>query len=92
MHNAELYGRVLRVNYAQRHQVRAGYQGFNTQPVWAEADDFATRLEEREREKRMQEEEKSFSLSKPVAEQPGPAQGLREDPMEAAEREARQEG
>ena len=40
MHNSELYGRVLRVNYAQPMKIKGGEQGFATQPVWADADQY----------------------------------------------------
>ena len=32
MHNSELYGRVLRVNYAQPMKIKGGEMGFATQP------------------------------------------------------------
>lgn len=37
---AELYGRVLRVNYAQPNKIKGGDKGFATQAVWADADDW----------------------------------------------------
>ena len=40
MHNAELYGRVLRCNYAQPMKIKGGDKGFSHQPVWADADDW----------------------------------------------------
>ena len=33
MHNAELYGRVLRVNYAQPMKIKGGDKGWSHQPV-----------------------------------------------------------
>lgn len=45
MHNAELYGRVLRCNYAQPAK-GGGARG--AQPVWADADDYQERLQEQE--------------------------------------------
>lgn len=36
----ELYGRVLRVNYAQPNKIKGGDKGFATQAVWADADDW----------------------------------------------------
>ena len=40
MHNAELYGRVLRCNFAQPMKIKGGDKGFSHQPVWADADDW----------------------------------------------------
>lgn len=37
---AELYGRVLRVNYAQPMKIKGGDKGWASQPVWADADDW----------------------------------------------------
>lgn len=44
MHNSELYGRVLRCNYAQPMKIKGGEQGWSHQPVWADADQYATDL------------------------------------------------
>ena len=41
MHNGELYGRVLRCNYAQPMKIKGGEQGWSHQPVWADADQYA---------------------------------------------------
>jgi peptidyl-prolyl isomerase E (cyclophilin E) len=46
MHNAELYGRVLRCNYAQPMKIKGGEVGWSTQPVWADADEYQERLQE----------------------------------------------
>lgn len=40
MHNAELYGRVLRCNYAQPMKIKGGDKGWSHQAVWADADDW----------------------------------------------------
>lgn len=40
MNNAELFGRVLRVNYAQPMKIKGGDKGWSHQPVWADADDW----------------------------------------------------
>ena len=45
MHNAELYGRVLRCNYAQPQKIRGGDAGFSNLPVWADADAYQEALE-----------------------------------------------
>jgi peptidyl-prolyl isomerase E (cyclophilin E) len=52
MHNAELYGRVLRTNYAQPMKIKGGEKGWSHQAVWADQDDYLERLEaEQELEK-----------------------------------------
>ena len=38
--SAELYGRVLRVNYAQPNKIKGGDKGWASQAVWADADDW----------------------------------------------------
>ena len=38
--SAELYGRVLRVNYAQPTKIKGGDKGWASQAVWADADDW----------------------------------------------------
>jgi hypothetical protein len=43
-HVAELYGRVLRVNYAQPAKIKGGDKGWSTQAVWADADDWCAAL------------------------------------------------
>jgi len=40
MHNAELYGRVIRCNFAQPMKIKGGQQGWSHQPVWADADAY----------------------------------------------------
>eukprot|EP00959_Pyramimonas_sp_CCMP1952_P374472 7842387-Pyramimonas_sp.AAC.1 len=40
MHNSELFGRVLRVNFAQPMKIKGGEQGWSHQPVWADADSY----------------------------------------------------
>ena len=46
MHNAELYGRVLRCNMAQPQKIKGGELGWSTQPVWADADEYQVRLQD----------------------------------------------
>ncbi|ACO65465.1 predicted protein, partial [Micromonas commoda] len=46
MHNAELYGKVLRCNYAQPRAIKGGNQGWSMQPVWADADKYKEDVEE----------------------------------------------
>jgi peptidyl-prolyl isomerase E (cyclophilin E) len=45
MNNCELYGRVLRVNYAQPMKIKGGDKGWSHQPVWADADKYMEELE-----------------------------------------------
>ena len=82
MHNAELYGRVLRCNYAQPMKIKGGDKGFSHQPVWADADDWYERAEaEHELEKLTEEQQK-----KAAAEKLRPGQLAEDkDPMEEAE-------
>jgi peptidyl-prolyl isomerase E (cyclophilin E) len=40
MHNAELYGRVIRCNYAKPQAIKGGEHGWSAQPVWADADKY----------------------------------------------------
>ena len=40
MNNAELYGRTLRVNYAQPMKIKGGEKGFSHQAVWADSDNW----------------------------------------------------
>lgn len=51
MHNAELFGRVVRCNYAQPPKIKGGEQGFANHPVWADADQYAADRDEEENEK-----------------------------------------
>eukprot|EP00803_Ostreobium_quekettii_P005984 evm.model.scf_345.7 EVM.evm.TU.scf_345.7 scf_345:70572-72288(+) len=55
MHNSELYGKVLRVNYAQPMKIKGGDKGWSHQPVWADADRY---MEEALAEKGIEEMEK----------------------------------
>lgn len=43
MHNAELYNRVLKVNYALPAKIRGGTAGTAGRAVWADADEWTTR-------------------------------------------------
>lgn len=44
MHNSELFGRVLRVNYAAPVKIKGGDKGWAHQPVWADADKYIEEL------------------------------------------------
>ena len=80
MHNAELYGRVLRCNYAQPMKIKGGDKGFSHQPVWADADDWYERAEaENELAKLEEVQRKKAEAEKLKAGQ------IQKDPMEEAE-------
>ncbi|MCO5600892.1 hypothetical protein L7F22_055009 [Adiantum nelumboides] len=56
MHNAELYGRVLTVNYAQPIRIKGGEQGWASQPLWADADTWFERQQQEAELQRLQSE------------------------------------
>jgi peptidyl-prolyl isomerase E (cyclophilin E) len=45
MHNSELNGRILTVNFAQPPKIKGGDKGWSHQPVWADADKYMAELE-----------------------------------------------
>ncbi|KAG2497432.1 hypothetical protein HYH03_004587 [Edaphochlamys debaryana] len=45
MHNAELFGRVLKVNYAQPMKIKGGDKGWSHLPVWADTDRYIDELD-----------------------------------------------
>lgn len=45
MNNAELFGRVLKVNYAQPMKIKGGDKGWSHLPVWADTDKYIEELE-----------------------------------------------
>ncbi|KFM22968.1 Peptidyl-prolyl cis-trans isomerase E [Auxenochlorella protothecoides] len=57
MHNGELFGRVLRVNYAQPMKIKGGDKGWASQPVWADADDWFERAEAENQLEELEERE-----------------------------------
>ncbi|MCD9646400.1 hypothetical protein HAX54_036208 [Datura stramonium] len=59
MDGAELYGRVLTVNYALPEKIKGGEQGWAAQPIWADADTWFERQQQEEEMKRLQEEQKA---------------------------------
>ena len=80
MHNAELYGRVLRCNYAQPMKIKGGDKGFSHQPVWADADDWYERAAAENELAELEETQ----LKKAEAEKIKAGQ-IQKDPMEEAE-------
>lgn len=61
MHNAELFGRVLKVNFAQPMKIKGGDKGWSHQAVWADADKY---MEEMEAEQELEAHEKSQKKQK----------------------------
>ncbi|KAF6140087.1 hypothetical protein GIB67_001828 [Kingdonia uniflora] len=59
MDNAELYGRVLTVNYALPEKIKGGEQGWAAQPIWADADTWFERQQQEEEMKRLQSENRA---------------------------------
>ncbi|BBN17169.1 hypothetical protein MPTK1_7g12540 [Marchantia polymorpha subsp. ruderalis] len=92
MHNAELYGRVLTVNYAQPIKIKGGEQGWASQPVWADADTWFERQQQEEElaklnaeheatVKAAEEEERKLAAGKGIVEE----EDSKDDPMVQAE-------
>ncbi|KAL2622339.1 hypothetical protein R1flu_002544 [Riccia fluitans] len=92
MHNAELYGRVLTVNYAQPIKIKGGEQGWASQPVWADADTWFERQQQEEElaklnaeheatVKAAEEEERKRAGKSGVEEE----EDVKDDPMAQAE-------
>ena len=76
MHNAELYGRVLRCNFAQPMKIKGGDKGFSHQPVWADADDWYEKAEAENELAKLEEKAEAEKLK---------AGQIQKDPMEEAE-------
>lgn len=97
MHNAELYGRVLTVNYAQPIRIKGGEQGWASQPLWADADTWFERQQQEAELQRLQaehvasaraaEEEQRKKLVKENVEETEEAETLG-DPMAKVEAES----
>mgnify|MGYP000518664740 CR=1 FL=1 len=51
MHNSEIFGRTIRCNYAQPPKIKGGDAGFASQPVWADADQYAAERDAEEAER-----------------------------------------
>lgn len=89
---AELYGRVLTVNYALPEKIKGGEQGWAAQPIWADADTWFERQQQEREMLRLQEEQRATMMEaeelhrKKMAEQ---RDGEKEetDPMAKAEAE-----
>ncbi|XP_047332816.1 peptidyl-prolyl cis-trans isomerase E [Impatiens glandulifera] len=59
MDGAELYGRVLTVNYALPEKIKGGEQGWAAQPIWADADTWFERQQQEEEMIKLQAENKA---------------------------------
>ncbi|KAH7673355.1 Peptidylprolyl isomerase protein [Dioscorea alata] len=59
MDGAELYGRVLTVNYALPERIKGGEQGWAAQPIWADADTWFERQQQEEEMQRLQAEQRA---------------------------------
>jgi len=69
MHNSELYGKVLRVNFAQPMKIKGGEKGWSHQPVWADSDAYMETQNEDQAEKVEAEDKRRRPFSKPVSKQ-----------------------
>ncbi|KAK4399858.1 hypothetical protein Sango_1091900 [Sesamum angolense] len=59
MNGAELYGRVLTVNYAMPERIKCGEQGWVPQPIWADADTWFERQQQEQEMQRLQAEQRA---------------------------------
>ncbi|KAL5209516.1 hypothetical protein ABZP36_005139 [Zizania latifolia] len=59
MDGAELFGRVLTVNYAFPERIKGGEQGWAAQPIWADADTWFERQQQEEEMQRLQAEQRA---------------------------------
>ena len=80
MHNAELYSRVLRCNYAQPMKIKGGDKGFSHQPVWADADDWYEKAEAENELAKLEETQRLKAEADKIK-----AGQIQKDPMEEAE-------
>ncbi|KAK8444649.1 hypothetical protein SEVIR_9G171800v4 [Setaria viridis] len=94
MDGAELFGRVLTVNYAFPERIKGGEQGWAAQPIWADADTWFERQQQEEEMQRLQAEQhaamqvaEKLHREKLAAERDG-EKDEEADPMAAAEAQA----
>ncbi|XP_038982051.1 peptidyl-prolyl cis-trans isomerase E-like isoform X1 [Phoenix dactylifera] len=97
MDGAELYGRVLTVNYAFPERIKGGEQGWAAQPIWADADTWFERQQQEEEMQRLQAEQQAamkaaeeLHRKKLAEEREGEKEEeteIKADPMAAAEAE-----
>lgn len=101
MDGAELYGRVLTVNYALPERIKGGEQGWAAQPIWADADTWFERQQMEEEMQRLQAEQRAsmqaaeeLHRKKLAEEREGEREddtGIKDDPMARAEAEVLQQ-
>jgi peptidyl-prolyl isomerase E (cyclophilin E) len=84
MHNAELYGKVLRVNFAKPVQIKGGEKGWSSQAVWADADTWLERQAQEEEIKKWSKAEAAAATGAGAAAAAGPTR----NPMEELQEEA----
>ncbi|MBA0743271.1 hypothetical protein Gogos_005975 [Gossypium gossypioides] len=97
MDGAELYGRVLTVNYALPERIKGGEQGWAAQPIWADADTWFERQQQEEEMQRIQAENQAamraaeeLHRKKMAEERQGEKEDeteMKDDPMARAEAE-----
>lgn len=77
MNNAELYGRVLRVNFAQPTKIKGGDKGWASTAVWADADDYYEKHQVAEQLDVLEEEQRrKLEVAALNAEQPDAMQAI----------------
>ncbi|KAG2706926.1 hypothetical protein I3843_05G113200 [Carya illinoinensis] len=97
MDGAELYGRVLTVNYALPERIKGGEQGWAAHPIWADADTWFERQQQEEEMQRIQAENRAtmeaaedLHRKKLAQEREGEKEDeieIKDDPMARAEAE-----
>ncbi|KAK4430100.1 Peptidyl-prolyl cis-trans isomerase E [Sesamum alatum] len=96
MDGAELYGRVLTVNYALPERIKGGEHGWAAQPIWADADTWFERQQQEQEMQRLQAEQRAamqaaeeLHRKKLAEERQGETEeaDANEDPMAKAEAE-----
>jgi peptidyl-prolyl isomerase E (cyclophilin E) len=85
MHNAEIYGRILKVNYAQPMKIKGGDKGWSHQPVWADADEYLAEQQAEEEFQRLEKENEAKRKATMARQQQQQHQSNTADPMEALE-------
>ncbi|KAK4773896.1 hypothetical protein SAY87_028915 [Trapa incisa] len=102
MDGAELYGRVLTVNYALPERIKGGEQGWAAQPVWAEADTWFERQQQEELQRLEAENKAAMQAAEELHRRKQMAEAregekdddtaeMKDDPMAQAEAEALQQ-
>lgn len=67
MHNAELFGRVLKVNYAQPMKIKGGDKGWSHLPVWADTDKYIEELDAEQELKEYEKEQRKQQMAADIA-------------------------